>query len=97
MHRSEEVGHRGALGAKHFIPLSILFWLALSLASYWLVVVDNNHRFDFYPRWVGARAVLRGESPYSDAVTEDIQRGMFGRTLGPEEDQQRFAYAATIT
>jgi hypothetical protein len=46
---------------------------------------------------LGARAVLRGETPYSDEITWQIQEGMFSRRLEPGEDQARFAYSATIT
>lgn len=72
-------------------------WMLLSIASYVLLAIPREQRFDFYPRWVGARAMLRGENSYSDQVTSQIQEGMFGRQLGPEEDQQRFAYSALIT
>lgn len=75
----------------------LLFWLVLSLGSYFLVVAPREQRFDFFPRWVGTRSVLRGENPYSDEITWQIQDGMFGRRLQPGEDQQRFAYSATIT
>jgi len=48
---------------------------------------------DFYSRWQGARALLlRGENPYSDAVTREIQMGMSGRLALPGEDQVAFAY-----
>jgi len=75
----------------------LIFWIVLSLGSYFLVIVPGEQRFDLFPRWVGARAVLGGEAPYSDEITLQIQEGMFGRRLEPEEDQQRFAYSATIT
>jgi Glycosyltransferase family 87 len=48
---------------------------------------------DFYSRWVGARALfLHGANPYSDAVTREIQRGMYGRPALANEDQVAFAY-----
>ena len=75
----------------------LLLWLVLSLASYFLVIASRGQRFDLFPRWAGARAVLRGETPYSDEITWQIQEGMFGQRLEPGEDQQRFAYLATIT
>jgi hypothetical protein len=76
--------------------LVIALWVLLSAASYWLLVLPRQHRFDFYPRWVGSRAVLAGENPYTQEVTWRIQEGMFGRRLEPGEDQQRFAYLATV-
>lgn len=48
---------------------------------------------DFFSRWMGARALLlRGENPYSDSVTREIQRAMYGRLAQPDEDQVAFAY-----
>ena len=53
---------------------------------------------DLYPRWLGARELMRqGRDPYSSAVTRDIQRGFYGRTLDPAnpadpKDQEGFAY-----
>jgi len=75
----------------------LVLWLALSMVSYYLVITPRGQRFDLFPRWVGARAVLRGETPYSDEIMWQIQEEMFGRRLEPGEDQQRFAYSATIT
>lgn len=48
---------------------------------------------DFLSRWMGARALfLRGENPYSDTVTREIQLAMYGRLAQPDEDQVAFAY-----
>jgi hypothetical protein len=48
---------------------------------------------DFFSRWMGARALfLRGENPYSDTVTREIQLAMYGRLAQPDEDQVAFAY-----
>lgn len=71
-------------------------WVLLAASSYVLLAIPRGQRFDFYPRWVGARAALAGESPYSEEVTWRIQEGMFGRRLEPWEDQQRFAYPAYV-
>ncbi len=59
-----------------------------------VVVSARGFRFDFYPRWVGAQAFWRGQMPYDAEVTEEIQRGMFGRVLPPGSDQQNSAYPA---
>jgi hypothetical protein len=75
----------------------VILWLLLSTASYFLLALPRNNAFDFYPRWVGSRATLVGENPYSDEVTWRIQEGMFGRRLQPWEDQQRFAYFPLVT
>ncbi len=74
----------------------LLFWLVLSLGSYYLIVAPGEQRFDLFPLWVGARAVIRGETPYSDEITWQIQEEMFGRRLEPGH-QARFLYSATIT
>lgn len=81
----------------HVVALMLLLWVLLSVASYHLLAVPRQNRFDFYPRWVGGRVVLARENPYSQEVTWRIQEGMFGRRLSTEEDQQGFAYSATIT
>jgi len=57
---------------------------------------------DLYPRWLGARELLRhGRNPYSAQITREIQQGYYGRTLDPgrpddPQDQQGFAYPAYI-
>jgi hypothetical protein len=53
---------------------------------------------DLYPRWLGARELLkRGRNPYSAEIEVEIQRGYYGRPLDPQraddaKDQQGFAY-----
>src|ERR1035437_3484234 len=53
---------------------------------------------DLYPRWLGARELLRrGRNPYSAEITREIQQGYYGRPLDPArpddpKDQQGFAY-----
>ncbi|MBN1811546.1 MAG: hypothetical protein JXA14_06905 [Anaerolineae bacterium] len=79
------------------VALMLSLWALLSVASYYLLAAPRQNRFDFYPRWVGARVVLARENPYSQEVTWRIQEGMFDRRLSVEEDQQGFAYSATIT
>lgn len=40
---------------------------------------------DLYPRWLGARELLRhGRNPYSPEMTREIQQGYYGRPLDPE-------------
>ncbi len=57
---------------------------------------------DLYPRWLGARELLRhGRNPYSAEITREIQRGYYGRALDPArpddpKDQQGFAYPAYV-
>lgn len=53
---------------------------------------------DFYSRWMGARELLlRSQDPYSDDVTREIQMGMFGQLVPPEQDQVAFAYPLYVT
>ncbi len=57
---------------------------------------------DLYPRWLGARELLRhGRNPYSPEITREIQLGYYGRALDPQrasdpKDQQGFAYPAYV-
>jgi Glycosyltransferase family 87 len=57
---------------------------------------------DLYPRWLGARELLRnGRNPYSAEITREIQQGYYGRPLDPARandprDQQGFAYPVYV-
>jgi len=57
---------------------------------------------DLYPRWLGARELLRHRrNPYSVEITREIQQGYYGRPLDPARpddprDQQAFAYPAYV-
>ncbi len=57
---------------------------------------------DLYPRWLGARELLRhGRNPYSSEITVEIQRGYYGRPIDPArpydpKDQQGFAYPVYV-
>lgn len=53
---------------------------------------------DLYPQWTGVKAALHGENPYSQTVTDQIEQGMYGHVLQPEEkwDRQRFVYPAHL-
>lgn len=71
-------------------------WLALAIVSHQLLWVSNENRFDFFPRWVGARAILNHHNPYAVELTREIQIGMFGQPRAANQDQQAFAYPAWI-
>src|SRR6185369_11989074 len=58
------------------------------------LVPARGLRFDFYPHWVGGRAVWSGQTPYTPEITRQIQMGMFGEELPPDADQQNLAYPA---
>lgn len=57
---------------------------------------------DLYPRWLGARELLRhGRNPYSAEITREIQQGYYGRPLDvtradDPKDQQAFAYPVYV-
>jgi hypothetical protein len=53
---------------------------------------------DLYPQWTASKAALHGENPYSDGVTQEIQRGFYGRVLVPGDtfDLQNFVYPAHL-
>ncbi len=57
---------------------------------------------DLYPRWLGARELLRHRrNPYSGEITVEIQRGYYGRPIDPArpydpKDEQGFAYPVYI-
>ncbi len=85
MTRAKEIAAIGAL--------TLLLYFALAYGIYSNVTSRALGANDFYSRWEGARALfLRGENPYSDTVTREIQMGMYGRLARPDEDQVAFAY-----
>ena len=73
--------------------LCIFFYLALTYAFYANVATRVLGANDYYSRWEGARQFfLNGLDPYSDQVTQQIQTGMFGHVVPPNQDQVAFAY-----
>lgn len=66
---------------------------ALAFGIYNGLTVRAPGANDFFSRWMGARAlILRGQNPYSEEVTREIQLGMYGRLAESNEDQVAFAY-----
>lgn len=61
---------------------------------YTTLVSETRFNFDFYPHWVGGRALWSGVSPFSDAVTTEVQVGMYGGRVAPDADQNRPIYPA---
>ena len=57
---------------------------------------------DLYPRWLGARELLlHKRNPYSQEITQEIQKGYYGRVLDPSrsddpKDQQGFVYPVYV-
>lgn len=64
--------------------------------------VPRGNLSDLYPRWLGARELLRhGRDPYAADITREIQSGYYGRPLDPSrpndpKDQQGFAYPVYV-
>ena len=80
------------------IPLIVVVYLLLAYAAYSVFTSQIPSGNDFYPRWKGTRTlILEGRDPYSDEVTLDIQKGMFGRSARADEDQQAFAYPLYVS
>jgi hypothetical protein len=76
------------------IALSIVLFAALFTFALGSLLPARGNKFDFYPRYIGTHVFWRGDSPYLEAVTTQIQIGMFGDSLSSDADQQRFAYPA---
>lgn len=76
-----------------FVIVIIMLYAALAVGIYNGLTQHTPGANDFYSRWMGARAlILNGQNPYDEAVTREIQMGMFGRLARADEDQVAFAY-----
>jgi hypothetical protein len=88
---------RSAISRQQLVILLVLNLLLIAgLAAFnaSVLVPARGLRFDFYPHWVGGRAVWSGQTPYTPEITRQVQQGMFGAELPPEADQQNMAYPA---
>jgi len=84
--------------AAGIVALIMAVYLFLSYGAYTAFTSQIPGGNDFYPRWRGSRAfILEGRDPYSDEVTSEIQRGMYGRLAREDEDQVTFAYPLYVT
>ncbi|MGB8646401.1 MAG: glycosyltransferase family 87 protein [Anaerolineae bacterium] len=71
----------------------VLVYFTLAYALYAGITSHVAGANDYFSRWMGAKLLIeKGMDPYSDAVTQQIQLGMWGRVLNPDEDQVAFAY-----
>ena len=78
--------------------LLFIVYLLLAYAAYSVFTSQIPSGNDFYPRWRGTRALLlEGKDPYSEEVTLEIQRGMYGRPARGDEDQVAFAYPLYVS
>lgn len=77
--------------------ITVSFFATLVTMSEQVVAAKGiNTSFDYYWFWVGSRAVLTGQSPYSTQVTQVIQQGYFGHVLPANEYQHTFPYPPYI-
>jgi len=70
------------------------FWKAQRTGS-----VGSAYHSDFYARWLGTRLTLvHHADPYSEAVTKEIQKGIYGHPLdaASKMDPHAFAYPAYV-
>ena len=83
----------------------IALFLALFIAGAFMMQYLQNSLqgttmilgIDLYPRWVGTQAVLRGESPYSQATRQQIWLKIYGSTDTPDGNIFGFYYPPAIT
>lgn len=80
--------------------LTVLAIIALCSSIWHIHVVDRGmpaSHADLVPVWVGVRALLKHENPYSEATTKQIQTLYYGRPLTPDDhvNTMGFAYPAT--
>ncbi|MFQ6000465.1 MAG: glycosyltransferase family 87 protein [Anaerolineae bacterium] len=78
--------------------LVLATYLFLAYGAYSLFTSQTPSGNDFYPRWRGTRALLlEGKDPYSEEVTLEIQKGIYGRLARGDEDQVAFAYPLYVS
>jgi len=75
------------------ILLGVL-WVALAVGTYFTVFAQRGLTTDFYPRWVGAREMLRGANPYQVEISMPVPiAGSSQQTVV----HPNFRYPATLT
>jgi len=78
----------------------ILFFAGVFVMQYLQSSLQNTTMIlgvDLYPRWVGAQAVLEGESPYSQSTRQQIWLEIYGSTETPDGNLFGFYYPPAIT
>lgn len=85
--------------------LKAVGWIALLLVLvggplYLRAVCQHipSQRSGLLPRWIGARAALHGQNPYSPEVVREIQTVFYGHPLAPGDpaNPETFLYPATL-
>jgi hypothetical protein len=78
--------------------LVAIVYLLLAYGAYSVFTSQIPSGNDFYSRWMGTRAlIMERKDPYSEEVTLEIQRGMYGRRAKEDEDQVAFAYPLYVS
>lgn len=86
---------------------SMWFYVDQILVGYQVIDAAEHGRprgnlSDLYPRWLGARELLRHHrNPYGNDITLESQRGFYGRVIDPAKpndpkDQEGFAYPVYV-
>jgi hypothetical protein len=107
--------HRSGPGRRHMFLMAVVLVLAWGMIYYYLGVLlpirakttlggwgIGGYQSDLYPRWLGARELLwHHRNPYSQEMTEEIERGFYGRPIDPamrrQVDPEAFAYPVYVT
>lgn len=91
---AENIKKKGELAL--LAGLFMLSIILMMLPSYELLVKPRGQSFDWFWIWVGGRAILTGQNPYSSETTQAIQLGVFKRIIPPDEYQHGFPHPAHI-
>ena len=92
----DRLGGRG--GPIAVLAAIVVVYLIMVYGTYQTFTSQIPSGNDFYPRWRGTRAVLlEGKDPYSEEVTLEIQKGIYGRPAREDEDQVAFAYPLYVS
>lgn len=75
------------------LTVFLLFTLSLAVLSVGIHILTAGNTLggDYYVSYLGGRAALNGEDPYSDAIAIQVQLAMHKKLAGPGEDQLAFA------
>jgi hypothetical protein len=97
-HRFSRVTAMRYARAAGIAALVVAVYLLLAYGTYATFTTRIPGGNDFYPRWHGTRALaLEGRDPYSEDVTLEIQKAIYGRPAREDEDQVAFAYPLYVS
>lgn len=83
------------------VALIILLAVVVAAPCEYIHIVNRtipSERTGLLPRWIGTRAALHGQDPYSPAVLREIQTAFYGHPLEPGDklNPENFLYPATV-